>query len=185
MGRFVRNARRALDILFGHHPPTEILLAFRDGELDILGHWTVEAHFRRCSLCRKEASLIEEDLRTFQKMDRVLRGEDWLNSSEALGRLCSAIQYWEASIPSAGTGEPVLGDSVLQQMEKEFDYYLGRGATMAFLRETWSGNRQNLLTEAQLALRDFLGPNAASSITRRIICAQMLTDNRLRSSLPT
>lgn len=190
MTNLVPGLRRALHVLAGRHPTSKDLLAFRDRELDPLGCWSVEVHLRYCKVCQHEAALIEEDLRTFQKMDQLLDGTDRLIVPESLGTLRAAIEDWETwNLPDDKGSDASLSrsDPVLRRVETEFDFYLGNRATAAFLMKMGSGkmNPQGLLAEAESILRDFLGPSAAASITRRILYTQMLADDRVRGSLPS
>ncbi|MGD0221105.1 MAG: hypothetical protein ABSF71_02110 [Terriglobia bacterium] len=189
MKNLVHEILCSLRVLAGLHSRYEDLLAYRDGELGRVEHWCVETHLRRCPLCQREAKLIEEDLRTFVRMDHQFYASDFLNVPAGLGKLHQAIENWESQgllddeVPEL---DRTMGEAGLRQLETEFDLYLGTQATAAFLLKVESGQRKSpgLLKEAEAVFRDFLGPSAASAITQRILYAQMSMNKAGQGSLP-
>jgi hypothetical protein len=188
MKKWVYELLRTLRGLAGFHAEYEDLLAYRDKELGRFGRWWVETHLCRCEVCRREAARIEEDLRTFKKMDHLFYADDSLNVAKGLGNLRQAIANWEArALLGDEVVEPVrtIGEGGLRQLAAEFNFYFGDRASAAFLRKVRSGKkwRRDLLIEAESVLSDFLGPRAASAVTRRVLYSQMVRDNHIQGSL--
>ncbi len=160
------------------HPRYEDLLAYRDEELGRFGRWRVGSHLCRCLACRREAALIEEDLRVFARMDPLFCARDFLDLPKGLGKLHKAVEDWEAlNLPDDETRQLDRTDGELaQQLATELDFYLGKPATAAFLLKVGSGaiGCPRVLVEAESLLGDFLGPSAASAVTRRIFQVQAL-----------
>ncbi|MGD1157798.1 MAG: hypothetical protein ABSA41_18520 [Terriglobia bacterium] len=158
------------------HARYEDLLACRDQELGRFGRWRMETHLHLCTACRRQAALLEEDLRAFERMDHLSYASDVLNPPKGLGKLREAIQDWEILELCDDKGRRLYGtnDDVARRLAAELDYYLGNRATIAFLLKMGSreGGCQRVLVEAESLLRDFLGPSAASAVTRRILDVQ-------------
>ena len=179
MNNLVHGLLRALRSLVGLHFKDEDLLAYRDREFGPFGCWCVETHLRRCAVCQWEAELIEEDLRTFEKMDHLSYASDPFSLPRGLGKLRKAIEDWEAlDLLDDEVREPdrAIGEVALRQLTTEFDLYLGNHATAAFLLRVGNSEMKQagLLVEAESVLRDFLGPSAASAVTRRVFQVQVL-----------
>lgn len=175
--------------LAGLHPKYEDLLAYRDRELGRLGRWRVENHLRGCPACQREAAFIEEDLRTFERMDHLYCAGDFLNVPKGLGKLRKAIEDWEVQNlyeDKAHEPERTLRESGLRQLETEFDLYLGNRATAGFFLKMGSaeGKHTGILVEAESVLGDFLGPSAASAVMQRVLRVQTLMDTSIQGSLP-
>lgn len=167
--------------LTGLHPEYEDLLAYRDGELGGIRGWCVKTHLSRCPMCQRQAELIEEDLRTFKRMDGLFYAADFLNLPVGKENLRRAIEAWEArELDGSGAVNPVrtLSEAALRQLARELDHYLGNHATATLLRQMRNGERprRDPLAESESVLREFLGPRAASAVTQRILYAQMSKD---------
>lgn len=178
MKAFMRRSLRTLRGLFGLHVEYEELLAYRDGEFGHLGRWCVETHLRRCEVCRREAMLIEEDLRRFKRIDDPLDTDDVLDLQTGLAKLRRAMEDWEIRRKWHGErSRPARGISEygLRQLATEFNIYLGDHATAAVLLQMKTGVRKHLdpLLEAESVLSEFLGPGAAAAVAQRISYTQM------------
>ncbi len=185
----VREILRSLLVLAGLHSRYEDLLAYRDGELGRVEHWCVASHLRRCPLCRREAALIEVDLRTFTSIDHQFHATELLDVPAGLGKLREAIENWKSQTAlrdEVPEFDRALDDAGLRQLETEFDLYLGNQATAAFLLKFGSRPTRSvgLLAEAEVILREFLGPSAAAAISQRILSVQMSMNKASQGSLP-
>lgn len=171
--------------LVGRHARYEDLLAYRDRELSRIMRWCVGYHLLRCKLCQRESALIEQDLRTFSRMDR--GASDFLDGRKGLGRLRQAIQGWEAqSLVDCAFCKPAytLNESGLRQLARDLTLYLGNHATASLLLKmrTRRTMHSDLLAEAESVLRDFVGPSAASAVTQRVLYVQMAKERSARDS---
>ena len=175
--------------LVGIHFSYEQLLTLRDKEVGPIQRWCMNNHLHRCPICLRHAALIEEDIKTFTKINRPPLPINLFNLSRSLRKLRHEINNWEATNRVKGHApatEPAASQPIIQQVEKELGFYLGNRAAAAFLLKMGNEGaaRREVLGEAESVLRDFLGPSAATAITRKILFAQMLNQHSVQGSHP-
>ena len=136
-----------------------MLTGYRDGEPVAELRKAIEAHLSACAWCRAELLRIQDEPRSVPSADAAP-----VPDPGCLSAVLARIHAWESSRASP----EVRGPAIRRKVEQEIGLYLGRQAARRIIHPV-SDDGANLLPAIQPFLGRFLGQNAASHLSSRII----------------
>ena len=140
------------------HPDIEILVLFRDGELESDTAATLSCHISKCDACRLE----------LQRLQRVLAEADRLSAvkaePETFDRVLTTIRHWEADTSAVES----LTSTIRGRVAECVAAFFGNAAARAILDPVPEDGR-NLLSTAEYTLGEFLGHKAAAALINQAL----------------
>jgi anti-sigma factor RsiW len=164
------------------HLDTEILLAYRDGELVPHRMKKVESHLASCARCRQEASQLEYELALFRTLPAAGAAPEAALLEGALEKMLAGIHKWRSQACPGETASLQLDHRVTAHLAE----YLGSRAAAGVANSANSSkpDATESLPVAESLLSAFLGRKAASALTSELLLAMALDRGLVPELLP-